>query len=177
MMKFVLFLSALLATSVFALVPPAAIEVTVSQQQQHPATLQNPSADLQKYMNSATSVSLESSTLSLSLKERPPPPTAEELAAKKRNFNLWFWVDCGWNHHFNERRFFLLSFAGRSERSTDTRESTQSIQHARARASEPCCRSLTKGAESCDTQAWRSEQWLIKRQAAAGAHSFHGRKQ
>eukprot|EP00980_Cylindrotheca_fusiformis_P021050 scaffold8063_cov101-Cylindrotheca_fusiformis.AAC.1 len=70
----------------------------------------------------------------------------------------------------------LASSKSRSERSTDTRESTQSI-HARARASEPCRRSLTKGAESCDTQAWRSEQRLIKRQAAAGAHSFHGRKQ
>jgi parvulin-like peptidyl-prolyl isomerase len=33
----------------------------------------------------------ESTTLTLSLKERPPPPTKEELAAKKRNFNLWFW--------------------------------------------------------------------------------------
>jgi len=27
----------------------------------------------------------------LSLKERPPPPTAEELAEKKKNFNFWFW--------------------------------------------------------------------------------------
>jgi hypothetical protein len=27
----------------------------------------------------------------LSLKDRPPPPTAEEIAAKKRTFNLWFW--------------------------------------------------------------------------------------
>eukprot|EP00980_Cylindrotheca_fusiformis_P006309 scaffold1352_cov144-Cylindrotheca_fusiformis.AAC.15 len=52
----------------------------------------------------------------------------------------------------------------RSERSTNTRESTQSI-HARARASEPCRRSLTKGVESCDTQAWRSEQRLSQRQA------------
>ena len=30
-----------------------------------------------------------SSTSVLSLKDRPPPPTAEEIAAKKRNFNLW----------------------------------------------------------------------------------------
>lgn len=27
----------------------------------------------------------------LSLKDRPPPPTAEEIAAKKATFNLWFW--------------------------------------------------------------------------------------
>mmetsp|Transcript_10860 Transcript_10860/g.26088 ORF Transcript_10860/g.26088 Transcript_10860/m.26088 type:complete len:122 (-) Transcript_10860:227-592(-) len=33
----------------------------------------------------------ESTTMTLSLKDRPPPPTKEELAAKKRNFNLWFW--------------------------------------------------------------------------------------
>jgi hypothetical protein len=35
--------------------------------------------------------SMESSTMALSLKDRPPPPTKEEIAAKKRNFNLWFW--------------------------------------------------------------------------------------
>lgn len=33
----------------------------------------------------------ESTTLTVSLKDRPPPPTKEELEAKKRNFNLWFW--------------------------------------------------------------------------------------
>jgi hypothetical protein len=37
------------------------------------------------------STSLESSSNVVSLKERPPPPTAEEIEAKKRNFNLWFW--------------------------------------------------------------------------------------
>jgi hypothetical protein len=31
------------------------------------------------------------STNILSLKDRPPPPTAEEIAAKKQTFNLWFW--------------------------------------------------------------------------------------
>lgn len=35
--------------------------------------------------------SIMTSTELLSLKERPPPPTAEEIAAKKRTFNLWFW--------------------------------------------------------------------------------------
>jgi hypothetical protein len=34
---------------------------------------------------------LESSSNLVSLKDRPPPPTAEEIAAKKANFNLWFW--------------------------------------------------------------------------------------
>ncbi|KAL9181260.1 hypothetical protein ACHAXT_010065 [Thalassiosira profunda] len=32
-----------------------------------------------------------SSTEVLSLKDRPPPPTPEEIAAKKATFNLWFW--------------------------------------------------------------------------------------
>jgi hypothetical protein len=35
--------------------------------------------------------SIESSTSLVSLKDRPPPPTAEEIAAKKANFNFWFW--------------------------------------------------------------------------------------
>mmetsp|Transcript_23647 Transcript_23647/g.29796 ORF Transcript_23647/g.29796 Transcript_23647/m.29796 type:complete len:130 (+) Transcript_23647:74-463(+) len=38
-----------------------------------------------------TSQILDSSSNMLSLKDRPPPPTAEEIAAKKRNFNFWFW--------------------------------------------------------------------------------------
>ena len=37
------------------------------------------------------STALESSSNVLSLKDRPPPPTAEEIAAKQRNFNFWFW--------------------------------------------------------------------------------------
>ena len=35
--------------------------------------------------------SLDSASTVVSLKERPPPPTAEEIAAKKANFNFWFW--------------------------------------------------------------------------------------
>lgn len=35
--------------------------------------------------------SIMTSTELLSLKDRPPPPTPEEIAAKKRTFNLWFW--------------------------------------------------------------------------------------
>ena len=33
----------------------------------------------------------ESTSMTLSLKDRPPPPTAEEIAAKKASFNFWFW--------------------------------------------------------------------------------------
>ena len=40
--------------------------------------------------SSASSSAISSSTQTLSLKERVPP-TAEEIAAKKRNFNFWFW--------------------------------------------------------------------------------------
>ena len=39
---------------------------------------------------SSTSAIMTSTNV-LSLKERPPPPTPEEIAAKKRTFNLWFW--------------------------------------------------------------------------------------
>ena len=42
---------------------------------------------IQNYLESP----LESSTMALSLKDRPPPPTKEEIAAKQRNFNFWFW--------------------------------------------------------------------------------------
>ena len=35
--------------------------------------------------------SIMTSTNVLSLKDRPPPPTAEEIAAKQKTFNLWFW--------------------------------------------------------------------------------------
>mmetsp|Transcript_27413 Transcript_27413/g.62492 ORF Transcript_27413/g.62492 Transcript_27413/m.62492 type:complete len:135 (-) Transcript_27413:22-426(-) len=38
-----------------------------------------------------SSSSITSSTSVLSLKDRPPPPTPEEIAEKKRTFNLWFW--------------------------------------------------------------------------------------
>jgi len=78
-------------SSLSALVaPPPAVEINIAAV--HQTGLQNPSIlqdGLQKYVS--TTPSVESSTLSLSLKERPPPPTKEELAAKKRNFNLWFW--------------------------------------------------------------------------------------
>mmetsp|Transcript_13725 Transcript_13725/g.33234 ORF Transcript_13725/g.33234 Transcript_13725/m.33234 type:complete len:105 (+) Transcript_13725:64-378(+) len=95
MMKLQLLLLAVVLAAVSALVPPAAIEINVATLQQNPAvsTLSSTSSmqdGIQQYLNGPASP-LESSTLALSLKERPPPPTAEELAAKKRNFNLWFW--------------------------------------------------------------------------------------
>jgi len=40
--------------------------------------------------NDYISSSIDSSSTQVSLVERKPP-TPEEIAAKKRNFNLWFW--------------------------------------------------------------------------------------
>jgi len=49
------------------------------------------SASASVYDSSAyDSSAISSSTQTLSLQERVPP-TAEEIAAKKRNFNFWFW--------------------------------------------------------------------------------------
>lgn len=72
-----------------ALIVPPAVEVNVAASQRFVAPQSSIQDGVQKYLSEQSVV--ESSTLSLSLKERPPPPTAEELAAKKRNFNLWFW--------------------------------------------------------------------------------------
>mmetsp|Transcript_58771 Transcript_58771/g.65795 ORF Transcript_58771/g.65795 Transcript_58771/m.65795 type:complete len:133 (+) Transcript_58771:18-416(+) len=80
--------------------------VTVIQQQQHPSValvitqdsqqqlLQVRSSPLQDGIReflSPSSLEESATTMTLSLKDRPPPPTAEEIATKKRNFNLWFW--------------------------------------------------------------------------------------
>ena len=46
---------------------------------------------INNYISGLGEDGISSSTMSLSLKDRPPPPTKEEIAAKKRNFNLWFW--------------------------------------------------------------------------------------
>jgi len=43
------------------------------------------------FISQESDSTIMSSTNILSLKDRPPPPTAEEIAAKKQAFNLWFW--------------------------------------------------------------------------------------
>ena len=73
-------------------VPPAIIATPQSQQQQ----LASPSTSLNNGIgnfisNGNDESAILTSTNVLSLKDRPPPPTAEEIAAKKRTFNLWFW--------------------------------------------------------------------------------------
>ncbi len=95
MMKFLLYLT-ILAHSVSAFVIPDVPTVTVPpaivvsndailHQASQTSALQD---GIRDYVASSFE---ESTTMTLSLKDRPPPPTKEELAAKKRNFNLWFW--------------------------------------------------------------------------------------
>jgi len=110
---------AVMLGTVSALVPvvPMTVEVNLAQSMKSStASIMASSSQfsylqggIENYMSSSSSVSssnvrnggdgvvagpslvTESSTLSLSLKDRPPPPTKEEIEAKKRNFNLWFW--------------------------------------------------------------------------------------
>jgi hypothetical protein len=80
------------ALSAFVALPPA-VEVNVASLS-HPAAASSASLlqdGLSNYLSSSPAAAIESSTLSLSLKDRPPPPTAEEIAAKKANFNILFW--------------------------------------------------------------------------------------
>jgi hypothetical protein len=49
------------------------------------------SKSIGNFMSQESHSTVMSSTNILSLKDRPPPPTAEEIAAKKQTFNLWFW--------------------------------------------------------------------------------------
>jgi hypothetical protein len=47
---------------------------------------------IRSYLSSTNAAdTVQSSTLTVSLKERPPPPTKEEIEAKQRNFNVLFW--------------------------------------------------------------------------------------
>ena len=72
---------------------PPAIITPQSQQQ----LLSSPSTSLNNGIGNFISngpndeSAILTSTNVLSLKDRPPPPTAEEIAAKKATFNLWFW--------------------------------------------------------------------------------------
>ena len=76
--------------SAVAYMPPATpVEInvatqTLSVQQQHSQL----NAGVENFLAAS---SIESSSQALSLKDRPPPPTKEEIAAKQRNFNFWFW--------------------------------------------------------------------------------------
>lgn len=63
----------------------------LSFDRQAPITTSSPSlsAGIDRFISQESTIM--TSTNILSLKDRPPPPTAEEIAAKQRTFNLWFW--------------------------------------------------------------------------------------
>lgn len=100
-----LLLPAIFSTLFFSVVSgftpiiPATVEVNVASQQTLLSTTTTTTANVlqtgvQSFVqnvNANVNDLYDSSTITLSLKERPPPPTKEEIAAKKRNFSVWFW--------------------------------------------------------------------------------------
>lgn len=70
--------------------PPATAleQVFVVQQQQSGSSTTSP---MQAGAHAYLASQVDTSSLTLSLQERRPP-TPEEIAAKKANFNFWFWV-------------------------------------------------------------------------------------
>jgi hypothetical protein len=85
-------------TAALALPVDIAHVTTMTEKMTTPMMLQQQQSALNvgvhSFVNSLPSKFDESSTLTLSLKERPPPPTKEEIAAKKRNFNLCGYYRC-----------------------------------------------------------------------------------
>lgn len=72
--------------------PAASAVAPASLNQQAPVTGASPLNDgIGRFISDEPSSAIMTSTNVLSLKDRPPPPTPEEIAAKKRTFNLWFW--------------------------------------------------------------------------------------
>lgn len=85
-------LSNILAIAAFTVqqppaMPPAALERVVDAPVIASISTTQPNS-IHQYLTSGSAI--ESSTNVVSLQERKVP-TAEEIAAKKRNFNLWFW--------------------------------------------------------------------------------------
>jgi hypothetical protein len=68
-------------------VPPAVMSESITSSPL--ATSSSLDQGINRYLSQEPTILTSSQVLSL--KERPPPPTAEEIAAKKRTFNLWFW--------------------------------------------------------------------------------------
>jgi hypothetical protein len=82
-----------IAIAAFAVQPQALavnIDVPVTQISNIPTVsqLQQPTS-FNNYLSTESSISSASNVVAL--KDRKPPPTKDEIAAKKRNFNLWFW--------------------------------------------------------------------------------------
>ena len=69
--------------------PPTALEQVVVAQQQPVATSNAMQAGAQSYLTMSTASVVDTSSLTVSLQERKPP-TPEEIARKKANFNFWY---------------------------------------------------------------------------------------
>ena len=67
--------------------PPSTTFTSSAALQQPQLTSQRLQNGVQAYLDANN---VQSSSVTLSLQERRPP-TPEEIAAKKRNFNLWLW--------------------------------------------------------------------------------------
>lgn len=80
------------ALSLAAMPPPPPTPVNVASVAQQRSQLMAPSEQLNQGIQSylQQEKDLSSTSVTLSLQERKPP-TPEEIAAKKRNFNLWLW--------------------------------------------------------------------------------------
>jgi hypothetical protein len=68
-------------------VPPAIMSESITSNPL--ATSSSLDQGINRYLSQEPTILTSSQVLSL--KDRPPPPTAEEIEAKKRTFNLWFW--------------------------------------------------------------------------------------
>ena len=73
--------------------PQPATIISLDQQQSPIASSSYLNNGIGKFISQGdeSTSSIMTSTNVLSLKDRPPPPTPEEIAAKKKTFNLWFW--------------------------------------------------------------------------------------
>ena len=79
-------------SSAFAPIMPAAtVEINVASPLVTTTTTNQLQVGVLNYLQDDRSSLESSSTMMLSLKERPPPPTKDEIARKQLNFNLWFW--------------------------------------------------------------------------------------
>ena len=93
LLLFVVALSCTAAFAPLATMPPPTVNVAVQQPQQQiqmGAPSQQLNQGVQSYLLTDEPSSASSTTVTVSLQERKVP-TAEEVAAKKRNFNFWFW--------------------------------------------------------------------------------------
>mmetsp|Transcript_8489 Transcript_8489/g.16891 ORF Transcript_8489/g.16891 Transcript_8489/m.16891 type:complete len:132 (+) Transcript_8489:99-494(+) len=71
--------------------PPATILAPAASQSITTSASSSLNNGVGKFLVQDSESTILTSSNVLSLKDRPPPPTPEEIAAKKRTFNLWFW--------------------------------------------------------------------------------------